>query len=689
MLFIAHRERILNQAKEDYHRVLGGLSNDFGLLTGQSKEYDKKYLFSSIMTLAKDDTLHQYDPEEFDYILIDEVHRAGAASYLKVIDYFKPKFFLGMTATPERTDDFNIYKIFDYHIAYEIRLQEALEEDMLCPFHYFGVTDFEYDGEVISDTTKLSQLVTKERVDHLIDKLNYYGHSGEEVKGLIFCSRKEEAKRLSEELNKRNYRTVALTGNDNESEREKQIDRLENGSLDYILTVDIFNEGIDIPSLNQVVMLRQTESSIVFVQQLGRGLRKHSSKDFLTVIDFIGNYKNNYLIPVALSGDQSQNKDSLRRRTKEMTFIKGVSSVNFEEVARKRIFDSISRTNLTTLTILREAYVNLENKIGRMPYLSDFIEHHSIDPQVIIEKHNNYYSFLRKIPKDVPRLSEYEESVLTMLSAEILNGKRMQELVLIRSLLNQGEIRKEQFIKQLRDQGCLVNDKVIRSVISVFDLSFFTKQNVEKYGGKPIVEEVNGLLRLNSKIQDSLQNNDFFKLLIEDIIYCAVEKSQEYDCENSFTLFKKYTRKEVCKHLNWEKDESSTVFGYKTKHGTCPIFITYHKDETIDQSVQYEDELLSRDILRWFTRSNRTLESKEVQTIIEAETNQTDLHIFIKKDDDEGTEFYYLGEAHPDKSSVQQRKMLNNKGKELPVVEMELLLDNPVERQLYNYLIHD
>ncbi len=144
MLFIVHREQILNKAKEDFQRILGGIDEDFGLYVGASKQLDKKYLFASIQTLSKQENLNQFDPTDFDYILIDEVHKAGAASYLRVIDYFKPKFLMGMTATPERTDDFNIYELFDYNIAYEIRLQEALEEDMLCPFHYFGVTDFEH-----------------------------------------------------------------------------------------------------------------------------------------------------------------------------------------------------------------------------------------------------------------------------------------------------------------------------------------------------------------------------------------------------------------------------------------------------------------------------------------------------------------------------------------------------------------
>ncbi|WP_127759350.1 DUF3427 domain-containing protein [Peribacillus asahii] len=687
MLFIVHREQILQKAKSDFKRVLGGPDQDFGILSGSNKQVDAKYLFATVQTISKEETLKQFAHEAFDYILIDEVHKAGARSYHKVIDYFKPKFFMGMTATPERTDDFNIYELFDYNIAYEIRLQEALEEDMLCPFHYFGVTDFEYNGETIDDTTVLSRLVDEERVSHIIEKILYYGFSGDKVRGLIFCSRKKEAEELVPLLNAKGFRTVALTGDDSQEERELRVNQLENGMLDYILTVDIFNEGIDIPSVNQVVMLRQTQSSIIFIQQLGRGLRKHESKDFVTIIDFIGNYKNNYLIPIALSGDKSQNKDNIRRNMKDTSYIKGISTVNFEEVAKRQIFKAINNSNLTEMKILKEAFVELKNRIGRIPYLYDFVTNHSIDPIVIVNKYSNYHQFLLKVKEVVPTLTDYENKVLTMLSLEILNGKRKHEIILLDILLYEKKVEYNEYLNLLNEANCQVDDATIASVQHILDLSFFTQTQRVKYGEKSIITlHEDQYFNFNEAIRESLHSNHYFKKMMIDIIQSAKEKNKRYSCNRPLMLYEKYTRKDACRLLNWKNDESSTIYGYKTKHHTCPIFITYHKNDEVESSVAYGDEFLNQDVLKWYTRSNRTLQSEEVKKIIEAKENNIDVHIFVKKDDDEGSDFYYLGKASPDENTVRQTVMKDKNEKEIPVVHMNMVMEQSVDSKLYHYI---
>lgn len=687
MLFIVHREQILNKAMSDYHKIIGGSQSDFGIFSGNRRDLNAKYLFATVQTIARGDNLSLFAAEEFDYILIDEVHKAGANSYLKVIEHFRPKFLLGMTATPERTDDFNIYELFDYNIAYEIRLQEALEEDMLCPFHYFGVTDFVHNGELIEDAARLTHLDQEERVNYLLEKIEYYGHSGEKVKGLIFCSSRTEASELSGMLNVRGYRTVDLNGSDNQDERELRVTQLENGELDYILTVDIFNEGIDIPCINQVVMLRQTQSSIVFVQQLGRGLRKHDEKEFVTVIDFIGNYKNNYMIPIALSGDKSQNKDNIRRHMKDTSYIKGVSSINFEEVAKQQIFKSISNSNLTALKVLREAYIELKNRLNRIPLLLDFMENDSLDPLIFADEFLSYYHFLVKMKEPVPNLSEQEQQYLTMLSSEVLNGKRRHEMILLDLLINQDAVAKSDYTGRLRADGCRVGVDTLHSVMRILSMEFFTEPTRKKYGTMPLVElHDEQTYRLHPVMRDALQKNSFFKELVVDLIRTAFGKNEQYDNLAPMTLHKKYSRKDSCKLLNWENDESSTMYGYKTKHGTCPIFVTYEKHSDIEASTKYQEELINPEVLKWSTRSRRTTMSEEVRMILEADQEGIELHVFVKKDDAEGTEFYYLGRAHYDGKSAVDSTMSDNNGNSIPVVHMNLVLEHPVESKLYGYL---
>ena len=301
MLFVVHRENIVHEAMNTYKNIIK--NHTFGLFTGNDKDINSDYIFATIQTIHKQKYRELFKLDTFDYIIIDEVHRAGAASYQELIDYFKPQFLLGMSATPERSDHFDIYKMFDYNIAYEIRLQQAMEYDLLCPFHYYGISDIAVDGISIDDKTSFNNLVTEVRVNHIIDKIELYSYSGNKARGLIFCSRKDEAIELSNLFNQKGYHTVALTSDDSEIKRQNAIDKLENDNLDYIFTVDIFNEGIDIPKINQIIMLRPTQSAIIFVQQLGRGLRKNASKDYVVVIDFIGNYEKNFLIPIALSGN--------------------------------------------------------------------------------------------------------------------------------------------------------------------------------------------------------------------------------------------------------------------------------------------------------------------------------------------------------------------------------------------------
>ena len=227
-------------------------------------------------------------------------------------------------------------------------------------------------------------------------KAEYFGFSGDRVRGLIFCSRIEEARELSEKFNRNGWRTAVVTGSDSEDTRKRMIERLvmpesekeraENheyiknngmmsysGPIDYILSIDIFSEGVDVPEINQVIMLRPTESPVVFVQQLGRGLRKADGKEYVVVLDFIGNYSTNFMIPIALSGDRTYNKDNIRRFVLEgVRVIPGASTLHFDEISRKMIFRSIDGANFSDIRLIKQSYAGSEKQAWAHPVTYGF-----------------------------------------------------------------------------------------------------------------------------------------------------------------------------------------------------------------------------------------------------------------------------------------------------------------------------
>ena len=690
-LFLVHREQIAKQALEAFKNVFNDHEN-FGLVSGNSKQFDKNYIFSTIQTMSKEDVYRNYEENHFDYIIVDEVHKSGAMSYLKVINYFKPQFLLGMTASPERTDGFNIYDLFDNHIAHEIRLQEALEEDLLCPFHYFGISDVEFDDETIDDDFKdFNLLASEKRVDYLLEKSEFYGYSGDRIKALVFCSRKNEAQLLSKAFTKRGHPSVVLTGDNSQDERFDAIDRLTNDDnpdkLEYIFTVDIFNEGVDIPEINQVLLVRPTESPIIFIQQLGRGLRKYKNKEFVVILDFIGNYKNNFMIPIALSGDRSYDKDTYRKYLMHGNkIIPGASSINFDEISKKRIFESINNTSFSRVALFKEKYNNLKFKLGRIPMLCDFYENGDFNPLLILN-HNSfdcYLDFIQKVEKDFTNpLSEEEINSLKFVSKNLADGKRPHEIIILKCLMYNKSFNIDKVSDILkREYGLEKQEASVESAVNILNLEFFTKNEKAKYGSTTFFSD-------NYQISDSfkrfLLNETYKKHLIDVLNFGLLRYGEIYKSPMPLKLYEKYSRKDVCRLLNWPHDDSSTMYGYRVKHNTCPIFVTYHKDEDISQSTKYEDQFMSKEIFSWMTRSKVKLESREAQAIINHEKTNLAIHLFIKKSDDEGKDFYYMGQAKP--IDYKQTTINNDKGEILPIVNFKYKLECEVTDELYSYFV--
>ena len=656
------------------------------------------------------------------YLTRAEAHHVPADTYRKIMDHFTPKLWLGMTATPDKRDDNvegrNVYEIFNYQIAYEIRLQQAMEENLLCPFHYFGITDLSMIGDEEA-ARDFNMLTSDERVRHIVNQADYYGYSGDKVKGLIFCSNIKETEELSAKFNQiinpatgKNFRTVALNGSASEQERQDAFERLamnedesseDRQPLDYIFSVEILNEGVDIVEVNQVIMLRPTQSPIVFIQQLGRGLRKASGKEYVVILDFIGNYNNNFMIPIALSGDRTYNKDNIRRYVMEGgRVIPGASTVHFDEISRKRIFASVDNANFSDIKLIKENYNNLKNKLGRIPALRDFDDYGEMDVIRIFDNNSlgSYYKFLVKYEKEYTiRLSEDEEKVIEFVSKKLASGKRIQELQLLKRILvyMRGISKIGLFAgleNDLKSYGKVMSKDQQENIIHVMTNEFPAGSGKKTYAQCVFIEKDDSDYKPAKSFAEMLANNDFYNILKELVDFGISRYKRDYSKtygQTDLVLYQKYTYEDVCRLLNWEQNEVPlNIGGYKfdKKTKTFPVFINYDKAENISDTTRYEDHFVPgfRDRLIAISKSGRSMQSEDVQNFLKAKERGIQVELFVRKNKDDkiSKEFYYLGHMTAS-GNAKEFTMANT---EKTAVEIEWILDVPVREDIYEYIVN-
>ena len=693
-----------------------------GLVGAGYHEYEADYVFATVQTLNRDEHLLQYAKDAFDCIVLDEAHHVPADTYRKIMDHFTPKLWLGMTATPDKRDDNvegrNVYEIFNYQIAYEIRLQQAMEENLLCPFHYFGITDLSMIGDEEA-ARDFNMLTSDERVRHIVNQADYYGYSGDKVKGLIFCSNIKETEELSAKFNQiinpatgKNFRTVALNGSASEQERQDAFERLamnedesseDRQPLDYIFSVEILNEGVDIVEVNQVIMLRPTQSPIVFIQQLGRGLRKASGKEYVVILDFIGNYNNNFMIPIALSGDRTYNKDNIRRYVMEGgRVIPGASTVHFDEISRKRIFASVDNANFSDIKLIKENYNNLKNKLGRIPALRDFDDYGEMDVIRIFDNNSlgSYYKFLVKYEKEYTiRLSEDEEKVIEFVSKKLASGKRIQELQLLKRILvyTRGISKIGLFAgleNDLKSYGKVMSKDQQENIIHVMTNEFPAGSGKKTYAQCVFIEKDDSDYKPAKSFAEMLANNDFYNILKELVDFGISRYKRDYSKtygQTDLVLYQKYTYEDVCRLLNWEQNEVPlNIGGYKfdKKTKTFPVFINYDKAENISDTTRYEDHFVPgfRDRLIAISKSGRSMQSEDVQNFHKAKERGIQVELFVRKNKDDkiSKEFYYLGHMTAS-GNAKEFTMANT---EKTAVEIEWILDVPVREDIYEYIVN-
>jgi hypothetical protein len=443
-------------------------------------------------------------------------------------------------------------------------------------------------------------------------------------------------------------------------------------------------------------MLRPTESAIVFVQQLGRGLRKAENKEYLTVLDFIGNYKNNFLVPIALYGDTSFNKDRIRRcLVNGSDLIPGASTINFDEITEKLIFESLNKANLSKFKDLKTDFELLNFQLGRTPLMMDFIEHGSRDPFTFVAEYKSYYGFLIKVLPDW-ELPKRSLKILESLSMEVLNGKRAEEALILRALLNNFEIQPvggNMAVDAVFNEKNGFTDSLsvenLRTYVHNLNLRFATENKdgkltaIGEINDFKLIEfnELGGILSLGIDLMEGLRTPEF-KLLLNDTVNASIHKHRLfYDGENcdGFHLYGKYSRKDVFRILGWDQNPlAQNVGGYvfDKEKTQCPIFVTYNKQDFHD----YEDKFLSDRVLEYFSKRKRTLSSPE---IVQFQTNKSlRIPLFIKKDDDEGTEFYYMGDITAIDDSYEQIRSADG----INLVKMRFQLKHAVSNSIMKYL---
>ena len=722
-LFVVHRGDILVKAQESFDNVLGKTIPDYSseIYKGSKHNKDCKYLFVTEDTLALH--LEDFEPDEFEYIIIDEAHHAADNSYSKILNYFKPQFLLGLTATPERTDGKDIFSIFDFNRAVNIRLRDSLEKNLVCPFHYFGIKDVEgidyeklmhkpEDGEeYLNEVAKM--LMKSKRADYIFEKINFYGHDGDKTKCLGFCATVDHAKFMAEEFNKKlgDGVAIALSGENSVPERQRYLQQLEDddAKLQYIFSRDIFNEGIDVQDVNLVLMLRPTQSSIVFTQQLGRGLRKIKGKEFLTVLDFIGNYQKSFLMTSVFSKEPNPDKKTrLREVATDFVDIPGDTFIHFDKIVKEQILNQIDKEKFMSDTNQKKAYFVFRKDNGnRMPYLTDYIKHGSdLDTCVFskIKKGNLlYHSYFEFVASAENEINSSESVILNQLSQNnifttfirfidsLLPAKRIEEWCVINQLITNSEFSAS--INDIKDSlqkyVDYYNEASLNNACSFLAGKFFDSTETKTY--KDVIMSFDGeTISLNQNVKElfSSSNKEEISKWINDYIeYALLRYDEEFGRKDyGFPFLKpyaKYSMRNIAPLCNYEKIHSS-FRGSGLLTSAKPqyfIFVDLYKADDIREEINYHDKFISSNVFQWQSPNNMTQDSDRGKDVINNTERHTHLHLFVRKFKEVESipqEFIYLGEVST---------MLDTAKGECPVTMNFAIPELPAD--LYNDFITD
>lgn len=666
LLYIVHESSILSKARESFQKVFGN-QKTYGMYTGDSKEINADFVFATNITMANN--LELFSKDTFDYIVIDECHHAVAESYQKIISYFEPEFMLGLTATPERLDNQDVFSLFDQNVPYELRLRDAIINDLVVPFHYYGIRDtlVDYDLSKKQEHQMLAQIVDAPHCKFICDEIEKHRIDGK-LKALVFCRNQTHARMMAEAFQQQGYHATYLTGNNSVGERIRAYDDLQSDDkeLEILCSVDILNEGVDIPGVNMVLFLRPTESSTVFIQQLSRGLRKYANKSFVTILDFIGNsYKRSVQIALAL-GSLSKNLVLEKRLMMDMVkdnfscldlYQYGVR-IELDHESQNEIITYLENENFNSKQYLKQDYLNFKTYINcefyptHMDYLNndcapDIMKFMNIKYEG--KKASCYYLFLKEMQEsNLPVFSDEQITFLQYLS-NLLPLVRPYEYQVVSLLME-----KKMHVKEMQN--------ILSCDLEVFEhvIKFMIKEGA-------LNKDEDGYCSLNVAFDPELKEH------VNDLIAYGLTKyeAEQYQVNEPFITFNNYRMDQVQRKLL--KDPKSNQKGTYIYGKTVVIFASLKKDASVEERKNYMDKFLSPSVFQW--ESMNHVSQKEYENLRDSEF----AYVFVRKVTSENgmvLPFTYVGKG----------KLTNPRKQEK---NQTYLFDIEMEEVLPDYLQYD
>lgn len=643
LLFVAHREEILKQSMYTFRAVLKDAN--FGeMFVGSYRPEGIDNLFLSIQTFNAQNFTEKTAPDFYDYIIVDEFHHAAAPTYQTLLAYYQPRILLGLTATPERMDGKSILPYFNYRIAAEIRLPEAIDRKLLCPFQYFGVTDNVdldtlrwtaggYDKGELSRIYTLSGAVANRRADLVVSSLLRYVTDIDEVKGLGFCVSIDHAEFMCRYFNDHHIPSMYLTGKSPDEERRSAKERLVSGQVRFLFVVDIYNEGVDIPEVNTVLFLRPTESLTIFLQQLGRGLRLAENKECLTVLDFIGQANKKYNFEDKFAALLSNTSRSVTREIKDgfVSAPKGCY-IQLEKKAAKYILDNIRASYGNSAGLVSRIATFTEDS-GLELTLGNFLDYYHLDPRAIYKFSS--FSRLRQRAEDSEDFVEPLEETMTKAFARLATVDSRRWIAFLLDIL-----------PRLDDVDFAALPDQEKRMIQMLYVTVWQK-TAEDWNDDEVLEQLYALsdspvmlAELMELLRYQYDHIDFIDEPVQLGFECPLDLHCTYTRDQLLVALDFLKPATVREGVKWLPEKEIDVF-----------FVTLNKsDKDYSPTTMYNDYSINESLFHWQSQSTTAADSPTGQRYIHHRERGSCVLLFVREFKTDritggAAPYTYLGEA--------------------------------------------